>query len=98
MTEQIRVLIADDEPALRGALADLLEHEDDLTLIGTAGDADEAIALANDERPDVALVDVSMPAGGGARAAHLGDRPCRWHLQLRLRTAGLVLGACPARR
>ena len=69
VTEQIRVLIADDEPALRGALADLLEHEDDLTLIGTAGDADEAIALANDERPDVALVDVSMPAGGGARAA-----------------------------
>jgi EAL domain-containing protein (putative c-di-GMP-specific phosphodiesterase class I)/AmiR/NasT family two-component response regulator len=67
--EPIRVLIADDEPALRGALADLLEHEDDVVLIGTAGDADEAIALAGDERPDVALVDVSMPAGGGARAA-----------------------------
>jgi EAL domain-containing protein (putative c-di-GMP-specific phosphodiesterase class I)/CheY-like chemotaxis protein len=68
-TEPIRVLIADDEPALRGALADLLEHEDDVVLIGAAGDADEAIALAGDERPDVALVDVSMPAGGGARAA-----------------------------
>lgn len=67
--EPIRVLIADDEPALRGALADLLEHEDDVVLIGSAGDADEAIALAGDERPDVALVDVSMPAGGGARAA-----------------------------
>ena len=67
--EPIRVLIADDEPALRGALADLLEHEDDVVLIGAAGDADEAIALAGDERPDVALVDVSMPAGGGARAA-----------------------------
>jgi DNA-binding NarL/FixJ family response regulator len=38
-------------------------------LIGTAGDADEAIAVAGDARPDVALVDVSMPAGGGARAA-----------------------------
>jgi EAL domain-containing protein (putative c-di-GMP-specific phosphodiesterase class I)/AmiR/NasT family two-component response regulator len=68
-TDPIRVLIADDEPALRGALADLLEHEDDVVLIGSAGDADEAIALAGDERPDVALVDVSMPAGGGARAA-----------------------------
>jgi EAL domain-containing protein (putative c-di-GMP-specific phosphodiesterase class I)/ActR/RegA family two-component response regulator len=68
-TEPIRVLIADDEPALRGALADLLEHEDDVVLIGTAGDADEAIAVAGDARPDVALVDVSMPAGGGARAA-----------------------------
>src|SRR5918994_1798241 len=35
-TEPIRVLIADDEPALRGALADLLEHEDDVVLIGSA--------------------------------------------------------------
>jgi EAL domain-containing protein (putative c-di-GMP-specific phosphodiesterase class I)/CheY-like chemotaxis protein len=68
-TEPIRVLIADDEPALRVALADLLSHEDDMVLIGSAGDADEAIALAGDRRPDVALVDVSMPAGGGARAA-----------------------------
>jgi EAL domain-containing protein (putative c-di-GMP-specific phosphodiesterase class I)/ActR/RegA family two-component response regulator len=65
----ISVLIADDEPALRIALADLLAHEDDVVLIGTAGDADEAIAIASDERPDVALVDVAMPAGGGPRAA-----------------------------
>ena len=68
-TDPIRVLIADDEPALRGALADLLEHEDDLVLVGAAGDADEAIALAERARPDVALVDVAMPAGGGPRAA-----------------------------
>ncbi|MGZ8629548.1 MAG: EAL domain-containing protein [Actinomycetota bacterium] len=67
--EPVRVMIADDEPALRGALADLLAHEEDVVLIGTAGDADEAIAIAGDARPDVALVDVSMPAGGGPRAA-----------------------------
>jgi EAL domain-containing protein (putative c-di-GMP-specific phosphodiesterase class I)/CheY-like chemotaxis protein len=65
----IRVLVADDEPALRVALADLLSQEDDMVLIGSAGDAEEAIALAEDRRPDVALVDVSMPSGGGARAA-----------------------------
>ncbi|HEX7247018.1 MAG TPA: EAL domain-containing protein, partial [Actinomycetota bacterium] len=65
----ISVLIADDEPALRGALIELLSHEDDVVLVGTAGDADEAIAIAGDSRPDVALVDVSMPAGGGPRAA-----------------------------
>lgn len=65
----IRVLIADDEPALRGALAELLSHEDGLRLVGQAGDADEAIELAELEHPDVALVDVKMPAGGGARAA-----------------------------
>jgi EAL domain-containing protein (putative c-di-GMP-specific phosphodiesterase class I)/CheY-like chemotaxis protein len=67
--DPIRVLIADDEPALRIALAELLAHEDHLVLIGTAGDADEAIQIATEERPDVALVDVKMPAGGGPRAA-----------------------------
>ncbi len=65
----IRVLIADDEPALRGALADLFAHEDSLVLVGEAGDADQAIELADARRPDVAIVDVSMPAGGGPRAA-----------------------------
>lgn len=65
----IRILIADDEPALRDALAELLAHEDGVVLVGEAGDADQAIELADSRRPDVALVDVSMPAGGGARAA-----------------------------
>ncbi len=65
----IRILIADDEPALRGALADLLAHEESLLLVGEAGDADQAIELAVASRPDVAIVDVSMPAGGGPRAA-----------------------------
>lgn len=67
--DPIRVLIADDEPALRGALAELLAHEDHVILIGSAGDAEEAIQLADDGQPDVALVDVKMPAGGGPRAA-----------------------------
>ena len=65
----IRILIADDEPALRGAIADLLSQEDGVLLVGEAGDADQAIELAVSRRPDVALVDVSMPAGGGPRAA-----------------------------
>ena len=68
-TEPIRVLIADDEPTLRVALAELLAHEDGLVLVGEAGDADQAIELAVSRRPDVAILDVSMPAGGGARAA-----------------------------
>jgi EAL domain-containing protein (putative c-di-GMP-specific phosphodiesterase class I) len=62
-------LIADDEPALIGALSELLAHEDGVVVVATAGDADEAIELATEARPDVALVDVKMPAGGGARAA-----------------------------
>src|SRR5688572_13670360 len=68
-TEPIRVIIAADEPALRGAAAEPLEDEDNAVGIGSPGAAVEAIALAGDERLDVALVDVSMPAGGGARAA-----------------------------
>ena len=69
MLDTIRVLIADDEPRLRGALADLIASEDTMRLVGSAGDAEEAIALAEAIRPDVAIVDVKMPAGGGPRAA-----------------------------
>ena len=65
----IRVLIADDEPALRNALASLFAHEDRLVLVGEAGDADQAIELAVERHPDIALIDVNMPAGGGPRAA-----------------------------
>lgn len=65
----IRVLIADDETEVRAALAELIASEDDLELVGAAGDADEAIELAIAKTPDVALVDVKMPAGGGPRAA-----------------------------
>ncbi|HSL12462.1 MAG TPA: EAL domain-containing protein [Actinomycetota bacterium] len=69
MTDTIRVMIADDESELRIALSDLLAHEDELELVGAAADAEEAISLALDRRPDVAILDVKMPAGGGARAA-----------------------------
>jgi EAL domain-containing protein (putative c-di-GMP-specific phosphodiesterase class I)/AmiR/NasT family two-component response regulator len=69
LNAHVRVLIADDEPALRGALTDLLAQEPSLALVGSAADADEAVSIAQREQPDVALVDVRMPAGGGARAA-----------------------------
>jgi EAL domain-containing protein (putative c-di-GMP-specific phosphodiesterase class I)/CheY-like chemotaxis protein len=65
----IRVLIADDDPGLRTALSELLGHEEGLDLVGVAEDADEAIRIAGQRRPHVALVDVKMPAGGGPRAA-----------------------------
>jgi len=65
----IRVLIADDEPAIREALADLFAGEENLELVAVARDADEAIELAGRTLPDVALVDVKMPGGGGPRAA-----------------------------
>jgi EAL domain-containing protein (putative c-di-GMP-specific phosphodiesterase class I) len=65
----LRVLVAEDDPSMRAALAALIESEPTFELVGTAVDAAEAVALAAAERPDVALVDVRMPQGGGAAAA-----------------------------
>lgn len=67
--DPIKVLLADDEPGLRTALTELLSHEERVQLIGTAADAEEAIKIAESGHPDVALVDVRMPAGGGPHAA-----------------------------
>jgi EAL domain-containing protein (putative c-di-GMP-specific phosphodiesterase class I)/CheY-like chemotaxis protein len=66
--QPIRVLIADDESDVREALGELLAAEDDLEVVALACDADEAVSLAAATAPDVALVDVKMPGGGGAQA------------------------------
>jgi EAL domain-containing protein (putative c-di-GMP-specific phosphodiesterase class I)/DNA-binding NarL/FixJ family response regulator len=67
--DRIRVVVADDEPVVRAALAELVEADGTLELVGVAKDAQQAIDLVLRERPDVALLDVKMPAGGGPRAA-----------------------------
>jgi DNA-binding NarL/FixJ family response regulator len=62
-----RLLIADDDGTVQAVLhRQLAEHFD---IVGSAFDADEAIALAAARRPDVAIIDVQMPGGGGVRAA-----------------------------
>lgn len=68
-TTQVRVLISDDDPMIRDALRDVLEAEADIAVVAVAGDADEAIALAEHHSPSVAVLDVRMPGGGGPRAA-----------------------------
>jgi EAL domain-containing protein (putative c-di-GMP-specific phosphodiesterase class I) len=68
MAAKIRVLIADDEPSVREALADLIATEPSLELVGMAEDAGQAAELAVAHRPDIAIVDVKMPGGGGPRA------------------------------
>ncbi|MGH7764404.1 MAG: response regulator [Candidatus Dormibacteraceae bacterium] len=60
----VRVLVADDDAVIRVALSELIEARPDLILVGTAVDAQSAIALAVSSRPDVAVLDYKMPGGG----------------------------------
>ena len=64
----IRVLITDDHAIVRRGLAQLLGTTDDLVLVGEAADGAHAIELAAEVRPDVVLMDLSMPNTDGVRA------------------------------
>lgn len=66
--DPIRVLVVDDEEAVVDVLRSLIGSDPKLQLVGTAHDAERAIAIAGEERPDVVLMDVRMPGGGGVRA------------------------------
>ena len=74
--EKIRVLVADDDAGVVDVLKALIQSQDDLRFVGFANDTESAIALAVQEQPDVALVDVRMPGGGGIRAAREISRRC----------------------
>lgn len=67
---QIRIAIADDHAVLRSGLRLLLEEQPDFRVVGEAKDAAEAIALVERERPDLLLLDISMPGVSGLDAIH----------------------------
>jgi two-component system response regulator DesR len=64
----IRLLLADDQALVRGALAALLSLEPDLTVVAEVGRGDEVVAAARSAAPDVALLDVEMPGLDGIEA------------------------------
>ncbi len=64
----IRLLLADDQALVRGALATLLDLEPDMTVVAEVGRGDELLGAAREHRPDVALVDVEMPGLDGIDA------------------------------
>ncbi|MER8099489.1 MULTISPECIES: response regulator transcription factor [unclassified Kitasatospora] len=65
----VRVLLADDEHLIRGALAALLSLEEDITVVAEAGSGPEALAMAQAHRPDVAVLDLQMPGKDGIEVA-----------------------------
>ncbi|MEV4599807.1 response regulator transcription factor [Amycolatopsis sp. NPDC049253] len=69
MTGPLRVVISDDDDMIRDALREVLDEQPDIEVVGVGRDADDAITLAERHRPAVAVLDVRMPGGGGARAA-----------------------------
>jgi len=76
----IRILIAEDQALVRGALAALLGLEPDLAVVATAADGVEALALCEQHAPDIVLTDIEMPHMTGLElAAQLAARaaPCR---------------------
>ena len=68
MTEPVRVLIADDHPVFRDGLASLLGTQPDVTVVATAADGAEAVALATELVPDVVVMDLQMPELNGIDA------------------------------
>ncbi|PVU83803.1 DNA-binding response regulator [Cellulomonas sp. WB94] len=71
MSAPIRLLLADDQALVRGALAALLDLEPDLKVVVEVARGDEVVAAALQHRPDVALLDVEMPGIDGIAAAEL---------------------------
>jgi len=64
----IRILLADDHVMVREGTRRILEREPDLKVVAEAGDGGEAVTMAERERPDVAVVDISMPRVNGIEA------------------------------
>lgn len=72
----MRVLIVDDVPAVREALRLLLNDEPGVSVVGEAGDAEQALRLAEALRPDVVVIDFDLPHLGGLVATRaLAARP-----------------------
>jgi two-component system, NarL family, nitrate/nitrite response regulator NarL len=76
MTDRLRVLIADDHPLYRDGVARTLAERAGFQVVGACGSAADAVALVERHRPELVLLDISMPGGGieaARRIAALGS-------------------------
>jgi two-component system, NarL family, response regulator LiaR len=73
---QITILIADDHPLVREALRNLVDTQQDMTVIGEASNGEEAVKLAKALMPDVIIMDIGMPVMNGLEATRIIKKEC----------------------
>lgn len=74
----IRIVLAEDQRMMLGALGSLLDLEDDMEVVGKASNGEEVLALVEKHQPDICIMDIEMPIKSGLDAAEiLKDHPCK---------------------
>jgi DNA-binding NarL/FixJ family response regulator len=73
MTEssKIKIIIADDHPVLRSGLSQIIEADQACMIIGEAGNGEDALSMIEEKKPDVALLDITMPKMSGLQVARI---------------------------
>jgi len=95
----IRVLLAEDQAMLRGALVALLSLEDDIEVVGAVGDGEAALREAHALAPDILVTDIEMPGFSGLEVAQRVarfDKPCRVVILTTFARAGYLRRALDA--
>lgn len=74
----IRIVVAEDQELLLGAIGSLLDLEDDMEVVGLASNGAEALKLVHELQPDICMMDIEMPEKSGLEAAEaLTEYPCK---------------------